>query len=148
METALNLLLGARPLLGEKVVVLGQGVVGLLVSAILACFFFAEVYALDPLSGHRDSARELGVANTVDSNMDEDIQTLKAGLRSTYAKGADLILELTGSPAALNLGLDLCAYSGRIVVGSWYVAANRLPWGLAGAFTANALRLSAARSAP
>jgi len=31
-----------------------------------------------------------------------------------------VVFELTGSPAALNLAVDLCAYSGRIVVGSWY----------------------------
>src|SRR5437667_214511 len=38
METAVNLVLDGAPLLGERVVVLGQGTVGLLVTALLARF--------------------------------------------------------------------------------------------------------------
>jgi len=35
-------------------------------------------------------------------------------------QGADLVYELSGNPAALDLAIELCGFSGRIVVGSWY----------------------------
>ena len=34
--------------------------------------------------------------------------------------GADLTLELSGSPSALNDAIALTCFSGRIVIGSWY----------------------------
>ncbi|MDY0213712.1 MAG: zinc-binding dehydrogenase [Desulfuromonadaceae bacterium] len=120
METAVNLVLDAKPLVGEKVVVLGQGVVGLLVSAILARFPLLGTYALECIQLRRDTARNLGIKNVIDPEKKNAVETLKATLDTTYAHGADLIVELTGSPTALDLAVDLCGYSGRIIVGSWY----------------------------
>lgn len=120
METAVNLVLDAKPLLGEKVVVLGQGVVGLLVSAILARFPLVDTYALECIQLRRDTARKLGSRNVIDPEKKNAVEALKAALDATYTHGADLIIELTGSPAALDLAVDLCGYSGRIIVGSWY----------------------------
>jgi threonine dehydrogenase-like Zn-dependent dehydrogenase len=37
-----------------------------------------------------------------------------------YAQSFDLILELSGSPSALNTALAMSNFSGRIVIGSWY----------------------------
>ena len=46
---------------------------------------------------------------------------MKEILRLDHATGgADVVFELSGSPEALNLAVDLCGYDGRIVVGSWY----------------------------
>ncbi|MFA5699948.1 MAG: zinc-binding alcohol dehydrogenase [Desulfuromonas sp.] len=120
METAVNLVLDAKPLLGEKVVLLGQGVVGLLVSAILSSFPLLDTYALERIQRRRAAALTLGIKNVIDPEMENAVETLKGVLGTAYAHGADLILELSGSPAALDLALDLCGYSGRIIVGSWY----------------------------
>jgi len=120
METAVNLVLDAKPALGEKVVILGQGVVGLLVSAILARFPLSACYTLDPYPLRRDAARHLGIEQTLDPYSEKDLATMTAELRKTPGEGADLVVELSGAPAALNLALKLCAYTGRIVVGSWY----------------------------
>jgi len=120
METAVNLVLDATPGLGEKVVILGQGVVGLLVSAILARFPLSGSYALDPIQLRRDTAAKLGALSVIDPDSEKEMATLKSMLQTTLGQGADLVLELTGSPDALNLALDLCAYTGRIIVGSWY----------------------------
>lgn len=120
METAVNLVLDARPALGEKVVILGQGVVGLLVSAILARFPLANSYALDLLPLRRDAALKLGIENSIDPDMESDMAAMTSVLHDTPGHGADLVIDLTGAPNALNLALNLCAYSGRLVVGSWY----------------------------
>ncbi len=120
METAVNLVLDAKPVLGEKIVILGQGVVGLLVSAILSRFPLSSSYALDLFPLRRAAALELGIENTIDPDIANDMASMTSVLHDTPGHGADLVFELTGAPDALNLALNLCAYSGRIVVGSWY----------------------------
>lgn len=120
METAVNLVLDAKPALGENVVILGQGVVGLLASGILSRFPLARSYALEPILLRRDTALKLGAASPIDPESENEMGAMKSALNATPGQGADLVLELTGSPDALNLAVELCAYSGRIVVGSWY----------------------------
>ena len=120
METAVNLVLDAKPALGDKVVILGQGMVGLLVSAILSRFPLSSCYALDLFPLRRDAASRLGIEKSIDPDNENDMAAMTSALRDAPGHGADLVLELTGAPEALDLALDLCAYSGRIVVGSWY----------------------------
>ena len=124
METAINLVLDGQPALGERVLILGQGIVGLLVSSLLAQFPLAELYALDAIAERRCQALQLGVSQAL--NPDSDMAQLKRQLNlpidlsATANAGADLIFEVSGAPQALNTAIDLCSYSGRIVLGSWY----------------------------
>ena len=121
METAVNLVHDGNPRLGERAVVLGQGIVGLLVSSVLAEFPLAGLYAVESTDGRRVLSGQAGVQATFSPGSDNDINALSERLRlNESCGGADVVFELTGSPAALNLAVDLCAYSGRIVVGSWY----------------------------
>jgi len=133
METAVNLVLDAKPMLGENVVILGQGVVGLLVSAILSRFPLAGSYALEPIPLRRDTAHVLGVKSAIAPDSENDMRAMKSALNATPGQGADLVLELTGSPDALNLAVELCAYSGRVIVGSWY-GSKPVPLDLGGRF--------------
>ena len=121
METAASLVQDGRPLLGERVLVLGQGVVGLLVSTLLSRFPLGGLYAVDRIAGRREAARQAGVQTCFDPDSDADLAALTETLNlDAPGGGADLVFELSGAPAALNLAVASCAYSGRIVVGSWY----------------------------
>lgn len=126
METAVNLVLDGNPALGERVVVLGQGIVGLLLSSLLAQFPLAELYALDRIAERRNRAKQLGAHQVFDPGSDSQLGALKRALRLpvdlsvTPDSGADLIYEVSGVPEALNLAIESCGYAGRIVVGSWY----------------------------
>jgi 2-desacetyl-2-hydroxyethyl bacteriochlorophyllide A dehydrogenase len=121
METAVNLVQDGSPSLGDRVVVLGQGIVGLLVSSVLSEFPLAGLYSVESLDGRRTLSSQAGVHETFSPVCESDITTLKQKLKLQEAHGgADVVFELTGSPAALNLAVDLCTYSGRIIVGSWY----------------------------
>ena len=121
METAVNLVQDGNPRLGERVVVLGQGIVGLLVSSVLAEFPLADLYAVESIEGRRKLAGQAGVQATFSPEADKEINVLQEKLKlNEGCGGADVVFELTGSPASLNLAVDLSAYSGRIVVGSWY----------------------------
>lgn len=53
METAVNLVMDGQPAIGERVAVVGLGVVGLLTVALLARFPLAHLLAVDPLPPRR-----------------------------------------------------------------------------------------------
>lgn len=121
METAVSLVQDGNPCLGERVLVLGQGVVGLLVSSLLARFPLGGLYAVEAIDSRRAVARGVGVTESFSPDTDSDMVALAETLAPQQPRGGgDLVFELTGAPAALNLAVEMCAYSGRIVVGSWY----------------------------
>jgi len=118
METAVNLLLDGAPLIGEQVVVIGQGIVGLLATALLARFPLASLTTLESHPLRREASIRLGATLCLDPAAPD----LFARLGASPGKGgqADLVFELSGNPAGLDTALALTRASGRVVVGSWY----------------------------
>jgi 2-desacetyl-2-hydroxyethyl bacteriochlorophyllide A dehydrogenase len=112
METAVNLVLDAAPRLGERVAVLGQGVIGLLATALLARFPLGALVVVDAHAARARRGRALGATAAVG-----DVADARAALG---ADGADVTLELTGNPAALDAAIALTGREGRVVVGSFY----------------------------
>jgi len=110
-ETALNLVLDAAPRVGERVVVFGLGVVGLLTAGLLTEFPLDRLVAADPSPERRD--RLAAAPHVVALDPAEAAEAVGPD-------GADLVLELSGQPGALQAAVDLAGYSGRIIVGSWY----------------------------
>lgn len=117
METAVNFLLDGKPLIGERVVVFGFGVVGLLTTALLREYPLAALVGIEKISQRRERAREMGVNTVLDPDEAEFSQQLSTALQD---KGADLCYELTGKPMVLDSAIEAAGYAGRIVVGSWY----------------------------
>src|SRR5512138_2176761 len=135
METAVNLVQDGMPVLGERVLVLGQGIVGLLTASLLAefpleTFVVADCYELRcKLSPVADRL----VLDPYSPGFHKDAATLLSG-------GADLTFELSGRPETLNDALALTRFSGRVVVGSWY-GEKRAEIDLGGAFHRSRIRL-------
>ena len=113
METAVNLVMDGAPLIGEDVAVLGQGIVGLLTTALLGRFPLGRLLTLDRFLLRRQISMELGAHASFDPG---EIERLK----SLVGAGLDLCFELSGSPEALDQAIALTGYSGRVVIGSWY----------------------------
>jgi len=111
METAVSLLMDGRPVIGERVAVVGQGVVGLLTTALLAAMPLAGLTAVDPLAERRQWAERLGA-----TALSPEAATIEA------AATADLTYELSGNPRGLDLAIALTGDYGRVVIGSWYGA--------------------------
>ena len=132
METAVNLVQDAAPILGERALVIGQGVVGLLVASLLREFPLETLITSDCYAIRRKASLELGADDSFepDSDNTKDIEIpLKNNVKETkstsishfvYAHKFDLTFELSGSPSALNDAIALTTFSGRIVIGSWY----------------------------
>ena len=135
IETAVNVVLDAAPRIGERIVVLGQGVVGLLVTQLLRRAGVSCVIAVEPIARRRALARACGADVAVAPDDAAD-----AVRDATRGAGADLAIEASGKGGALALAIDLVAFQGTIVVCSWYGAAPvALPLG--GAFHRRRLRL-------
>lgn len=132
METAINLLLDGAPLYGERVLVIGQGTVGLLVTALLARFPLGALVAVEPLPARAEAGRRFG-ADHVAAGEEAARHALGPG-------GADLVYELSGDPAALDLAIAAAGHEARVVVGSWY-GGKRAPVDLGGRFHRRRLRL-------
>lgn len=144
METAVNLIQDAAPILGERVLVLGQGVVGLLVASLLKEFPLEKLVTSDRYEMRRKASREIGVDDSFDpiESNNEKLNTPdpNAKPQSGYAQDFDLTFELTGSPSALNDAIAMTAFSGRIVIGSWY-GDKRAEVDLGGAFHRSRIKL-------
>ncbi len=120
METAVNLLQDGRPLIGEKVIVVGQGIIGLLTTALLSRFPLSSLAGLDTHPLRRAAALRLGARQCFDPSVPASFTQL--GGVTGQGGEADLVYELSGNPAGLDTALALTRFSGRVVVGSWYGA--------------------------
>jgi len=126
METAVNLVQDGAPMLGEQVIVLGQGVVGLLLTGLLAAHPLAALYTLDSIGKRQQRSIEWGANASFSPRADLTelhSRVLQAGSvqsGSLQTKGADLIYEVSGVPDALNLAVTFSGFDSRIVIGSWY----------------------------
>ena len=116
VETAFALLLDSTPRIGEFILVLGQGSIGLMLTALLsrtgACIVSAD---LSPL--RRELSRNLGAFLSLDP-YSENFQ--EKCLELTEGRGFDLIFEVSGNPQALNLAFSVAAFEADIIAGSWY----------------------------
>jgi 2-desacetyl-2-hydroxyethyl bacteriochlorophyllide A dehydrogenase len=120
LETAISLVHDARPILGERIVVFGQGVVGLLTTSMLARMDPERLVTADPIPLRRETSLGLGAHAAIDPGTGAAARLQQALGDSEVPREADLAIELSGNPAALDLAISITGYDGRIVVGSWY----------------------------
>ena len=122
METAVNLIQDGAPILGERVLVLGQGIIGLLTASLLSEFPLDALITVDRFELRRQMSTIERYANHVTSPraLDPNAGDFREQALSALQHGADLTFELSGNPEALNDAIALTRFSGRIVIGSWY----------------------------
>ncbi len=112
VETAVNFLMDGRPIVGERVAVFGQGVVGLLTTALLARLPLTDLVAVDRFPLRRQRSLALGATAALDP--------AEAGPMAGLHGSSDLTYELSGNPAALEAAIAATGFGGRVVIGSWY----------------------------
>src|SRR4051794_2222583 len=104
-ETAVNALWGAAPLLGDRVTVVGAGMVGCCVARVLSRFPPMQGTPVDVDAGRADVAAALGV---------------DFALPADAADGRDLVVHTSATSAGLQRSLDLLAPEGTVIDLSWY----------------------------
>ncbi len=117
MEAALGFVMDGRPIAGENVVVLGQGIMGLLTTAILSSFPLSRLVTLDALEARRQRSLIMGA----DRSFDSSIAPAELLRRSDMDESkADLVFEISGNPQAIDFALSIAGFDARVVLGSWY----------------------------
>jgi 2-desacetyl-2-hydroxyethyl bacteriochlorophyllide A dehydrogenase len=105
METAVNALWDAAPLIGDRIAVVGAGVVGALVATLAARLPGAAVELVDIDPRRADLAAALGCRFA----------------RPERAAGeADVVFHASGTPAGLGTALALAGFEATVVELSWY----------------------------
>jgi len=141
METAVSFVMDGRPVIGEQVAVLGQGVVGLLTTMLLAEFPLAALATVDGYPLRRDWSIRLGATAVFDPTTPDALNDMRTALQGDRPySGADLVFELSGNPAALDMAIGAAGFNGRVLIGSWY-GQKRADVDLGGAFHRGQMQL-------
>ena len=129
VETAVNALWDAAPLVGDRVAVVGAGMVGCCVARLLARFPAVEVTLVDVDSSRADvaTALEVGFARPEDA-----------------VGGCDLVVHTSATSAGLQRSLELLAPEATVLDLSWY-GDDEVRLSLGGAFHAGRLGLRASQ---
>lgn len=105
VETAVNILWDAVPLVGDRITVVGAGMVGCCLARLARGVPGTEVTLVDVDPARRSIAHTLGV----DFRVPDDAP-----------HGQDLVVNTSGSEAGLRLALETAVTEGVIVEASWY----------------------------
>jgi threonine dehydrogenase-like Zn-dependent dehydrogenase len=114
VETALSLVHDAHVWLGENVAVYGQGLIGLLVTALLAAnsnvpegsSTFSKISTFDSIPDRLAASAAMGASEAL----------FPGGSKGPF----DVSIEVSGNGKALQAAIDNTRDGGRIIVGSWY----------------------------
>ena len=129
VETAVNALWDAAPLVGDRVAVVGAGMVGCCVARLLARFPAVEVTLVDVDASRADVAAALGVGFA----RPEDA-----------VGGCDLVVHTSATSAGLQRSLELLAPEATVLDLSWY-GDDEVRLSLGGAFHSGRLGLRASQ---
>jgi threonine dehydrogenase-like Zn-dependent dehydrogenase len=125
METALNAVWDARPGPGDRIAVVGAGVVGALVGWLCGRLPGARVTLVDVAASRAGLARALGVAFVAPEDAPGD---------------CDLVVHASGSAAGLATALSLAGDEATVLELSWY-GTDEVALPLGGAFHSRRLKL-------
>lgn len=113
METAVSLVMDGQAMIGERVAVVGQGIIGALTAAVLSHTAVDELAVIDPIASRRRAVLPL-------CELEPDAYGNAEEALAARDRKFDLVYELSGNPAGLDAALSLLGYAGRLVLGSWY----------------------------
>jgi hypothetical protein len=129
VETAVNALWDAAPLVGDRVSVVGAGMVGCCVARLLRRFPAVEVTLVDVDPSRADVAAALDVG---------------FALPADAADGRDFVVHASATSSGLQRSLDLLAPEGTVIDLSWY-GDSEIRLSLGGAFHSGRLGIRASQ---
>jgi 2-desacetyl-2-hydroxyethyl bacteriochlorophyllide A dehydrogenase len=141
IETAINVMLDAAPRIGERIVIFGQGVVGLLITQLAARMGASLIATIEPVKKRRALSLALGADFAVDPITENATARI---LEATGGAGADVVIEASGQPAALDEAVKVAATESRVTVVSWY-GTNRTPLALGDVFHRNRITIKSSQ---
>ena len=98
--------------IGERVIVSGMGAIGLFAVQFARLSGAVDLVAVDPIEARRELALQHGATKAVDPNETDD---LGMASREWFPDGADVVIEASGSYAALNQAIRAARYAGKVI---------------------------------
>ncbi|WP_348789993.1 zinc-binding alcohol dehydrogenase [Leifsonia sp. NPDC080035] len=105
VETAVNILWDAGPLLGDRIAVIGAGMIGCGVARLAQAIPGTEVTLVDTDPGRRSVADRLGASFALPQDAPRD---------------RDIVIHTSGSEAGLRLALETVATDGEVIEAGWF----------------------------
>jgi 2-desacetyl-2-hydroxyethyl bacteriochlorophyllide A dehydrogenase len=105
VETAVNVAWDASPLLGDRIAVIGAGMIGCCVARLLRGIPEAQVTLIDIDPSRRSVAERLGVAFAAPPDAPRD---------------CDVVIDASGAASGLQLAMESAATEGEVVEASWF----------------------------
>ncbi len=105
---------------GDRVAVLGPGPIGLYACQLARLEGAREVFAVGTREPLLEKALQLGADRAFLSDRANPAACLPAILEASEGRGAEVVVEATGNPGALDLALALAARGGRVALVSIY----------------------------
>ncbi len=129
METALNAIWDASPGPGDRIVIIGAGVLGCLIAYLCGHLPGAEVTLVDINPEREDIATKLGV---------------RFSSPELAPKDCDLVIHCSASAAGLSTAIAAAGEEAAILELSWY-GSNKIDVSLGGAFHSRQLKLQSSQ---
>lgn len=129
LETAINGMWDGRPLVGDRIAVIGAGVVGCLVAWLAGRTPGARVELVDVNSDRAALADALGLTFATPEAATPD---------------ADLVFHASGTPEGLARALDVAGFEARVIELSWF-GDRMVPLPLGGAFHSKRLTIQSSQ---
>jgi threonine 3-dehydrogenase len=98
------------PIASQTVAVTGCGPIGLFSIAIAKACGASRVFAIEPNANRRELAKQMGADVLLDPSTEDVDAKVKA---ETDGNGVDVLLEMSGHPAAIRQGFSLLRNGGR-----------------------------------
>ncbi len=144
VETAVNALWDAAPLVGDRIAVVGAGMVGCCVARLLARIPGVRVTLVDVDLARAEVASALGVDFAPAAGSAADAADADEAGDAAAADGCDLVVHTSATSAGLQQSLDLLAPEATVLDLSWYGDAD-ISLSLGGAFHSRRLRIRASQ---
>jgi L-iditol 2-dehydrogenase len=113
LAVALHSLHFARIEVGENVLVIGAGPIGLLTIASLKLARPGRIWAVEPLAHRRELALRVGADAVLDPGQGDAAREI---LRETGGRGADCAIDCAAKEDTTNLGIRALRNAGRLVL--------------------------------
>ncbi len=128
LPTALHAVDRARVALGETVLVLGSGPVGLSAVVFARMAGALSVLCIGNPAARLDAARQAGAGATLDFMECDEPARHEWVRQHTQGRGADVTIEATGAPAAVVQAMRFTRDAGRVVVVGQYTDHGDVPF--------------------
>jgi threonine 3-dehydrogenase len=104
---------GAAEVATGSVAVIGCGPIGLFAVGIARALGARRILAIEPNEFRQDLAKRMGADAVIDPTREDVVETV---MRSTDAHGVEVVLEMSGVPAAIDQATRMVAPGGRVAL--------------------------------